>query len=138
MGSCPWIHMTFWSRGLVRSRDKLKPLYLHYHSTYGHQTWQDGNLPWWAPAYKVTWFFDHVVFWDIVTNWKPYISTTAMPMMAGWWLTLSDFYIKSHDHIITWSCKISWQTKIIIYPLTQCLWLSILAGWGCTMRSSLP
>ena len=38
-----------------RSRDKLKTLYLHYQSAYGHQTWQDGNLPWWVPAHKVTW-----------------------------------------------------------------------------------
>ena len=26
-----------------RSLDKLKPSYLHYHSDYGHQTWQDGD-----------------------------------------------------------------------------------------------
>ena len=66
-----------------------------------------------------------------------YISTTATFMatkpgrMMSYleWLLL----IKSHDHIITWSCKITRQTKIIIYPLTQCLWLSILAGWGYTM-----
>ena len=32
-------------RGLVRSGDTLKPLCLHYHSTYGHQTWQCGDLP---------------------------------------------------------------------------------------------
>ena len=31
--------MTVLSRGLVRSRDKLKLLYLHYRSAYGHQTW---------------------------------------------------------------------------------------------------
>ena len=24
--------------------DKLKPLYLHYHSAYGYQTWHDGHL----------------------------------------------------------------------------------------------
>ena len=30
--------------GLARSRDRLKPLYLHYHSVYGHQTWQVGDL----------------------------------------------------------------------------------------------
>ena len=29
--------------GLAISRDTLKPLYLHYHSANGHQTWQDGN-----------------------------------------------------------------------------------------------
>ena len=28
----------------ARSRDKLKALYLHYQSVYGHQTRQDGNL----------------------------------------------------------------------------------------------
>ena len=36
--------------------------------------------------------------------------------------------IKSHVHISTWSCKITWKTKIIIYSLSQCLWLSILVG----------
>ena len=30
---------------LTRSRNKLKPLYLHYYSAYGHQTWQDGDSP---------------------------------------------------------------------------------------------
>ena len=42
--------------------------------------------------------------------------------------------IKSHDLIITWSCKITWQTKIIIFPLPRCLWLPNLAvadiEWG--------
>ena len=42
-----------------RSRDKIKT-YPHYQSAYGYQTWQDGNLPWWAPGCKVTWPFDHV------------------------------------------------------------------------------
>ena len=37
-----------------RSRDKLKRLYLHYRSAYGNQTWQDGNLPSWTSAFKVT------------------------------------------------------------------------------------
>ena len=27
---------------MSRSVDKLKPLYLHYLSTFDHQTWQDG------------------------------------------------------------------------------------------------
>ena len=25
------------------TRNRLKPLYLRYHSGYGHQTWQDGD-----------------------------------------------------------------------------------------------
>ena len=43
MDSCPLSHTTLWSHGLVRSHDQRKSLYLHYHSAYGHQTWQDGN-----------------------------------------------------------------------------------------------
>ena len=35
--------------------------HLHYQSAYGHQTWQDGNFPWWASIHKVTWPFDHMV-----------------------------------------------------------------------------
>ena len=56
-----------WPRGLARSLDKLKPLYLHYHSVYGHQTWQDGD-PGEAAAHKVVWPFDHVVLQNHVTN----------------------------------------------------------------------
>ena len=40
----PIKNMTFQSRGLLRSRDKLKSFYLYYQSTYGYQTWQNGNL----------------------------------------------------------------------------------------------
>ena len=45
--------------------------------------------------------------------------------------------IKSHGHIIMWSCEITWDTKIIIYPLPQCLWLPNLARWEYTMRNFL-
>ena len=61
-----------------RLRDKLKT-YLHYQISYGHQIWQNVNLPS-APSYKITWSFDHVVLRDYVTNWNRYISTTAVPM----------------------------------------------------------
>ena len=53
---------------IARSRDKLKSLYFHYQSAYGCQTWHDSNLPWWDPAYKVTWLFDYVVKRNDVTN----------------------------------------------------------------------
>ena len=46
--------MSLWWCGLARSLDKLKPLYLQYQSVYSHQTWQDCNLTWLTPAYKVT------------------------------------------------------------------------------------
>ena len=37
--------------------------------------------------------------------------------------------IKSHDPLIMWSCEITRQIKIIVSPLSECLWLSKLAGW---------
>ena len=35
----PESQIVLWSHGLARSRDKWKPLYLHYQSAYGNQTW---------------------------------------------------------------------------------------------------
>ena len=77
MGSYSQSHMTPWSSGHARWLDKLKHLHLHYHSTYGHQTWQDDDLPWWAPTHKITSPFNHVVLQDNVTNSNCYISTTT-------------------------------------------------------------
>ena len=37
--------------------------------------------------------------------------------------------VKPHDLLITWSHKITWQTKIIISPRPQCLWPPNLTGW---------
>ena len=44
--------------------------------------------------------------------------------------------IKSRDPLITWSCKITRHTKIIIAPLQQCLWPPNLAGWQLTLTGS--
>ena len=33
------------SRGLSKLRDKLRALNLHYNGVYGHQSWQDRDLP---------------------------------------------------------------------------------------------
>ena len=52
------------SRGLARSRDKRKPLHLHYHRAYGLQTWQVGDLPQEAPIKIATQTFNHVVLLD--------------------------------------------------------------------------
>ena len=60
--------LIFWSRDLVMLRDKLKPLYLHYHNIYGHKTWQDGDLPLVASTHKVKWPYNHLVLRDDVTN----------------------------------------------------------------------
>ena len=57
-----------WSRGLVKSREKLKLFHLHYYSTYDHQAWQYGNLSWEAPIVIVTRPFNYVDLRDNVTN----------------------------------------------------------------------
>ena len=56
-----------------------KNFYLHFHNTYGHQTWQTGNLRWGNPTFKVTSPFDYVVTWHMKKN---YICTSAIPMFT--------------------------------------------------------
>ena len=67
-GSHPFSYMALLAHGLVRSWDKLRPLYLHYHIGYGHQTWQGGDLLWGVPTHSVTWPYWHMVLWDHVRN----------------------------------------------------------------------
>ena len=72
--------------------------------------------------------------WNLVLqSLKTYISTTTTPMTTkhGRVATYHDGLqlIKSHDPLITWSCRITWQTKIIISPLTKCLCPPNSAGW---------
>ena len=35
------------------TRNNLKSLYLHYHSAFGHQTWQTGDLSWVASSHAI-------------------------------------------------------------------------------------
>ena len=46
--------------------------------------------------------------------------------------------IKSNEPLITCSCEITWQTKIIISPLWQCLWPPNVEVWWLTLRGSYP
>ena len=66
----------------------LQPLkiYIHYCNACGQQTGQGGDLPWEAPTHKVTWPFDHVVLWDLETNWKhiPQPKCLCPPNLAVW------------------------------------------------------
>ena len=57
-------HLEEWNQ----MRRQTKKKYLHYQSDFGLQTWQDGNLPWWAPVHKVIWHFDLKVLRDHVTH----------------------------------------------------------------------
>ena len=111
---------------LVRRREKLKSLYLHYHNAYGDQTWQEGNLPWKVPVFKFKWAFGHEVLWDHVTNWNYYISTTATSTATKICRTVTYLdgllSIQSNDLLITWFYKTTGKNKIVISSLSQCLW----------------
>ena len=99
--------MTLWSRGLARSHDKLKPLYLYYYSPYGHQTWLDSDLPEDLSTIKSI-NTDHVVLQSHMINQNRYISTTRVPMatrldeMLTYFEWLQSIY--SPDPLITSSC----------------------------------
>ena len=94
--------MTFWSRGVDRSRGKLKPLYLHYQRVYGHQTWQDGNLPWHL------WIHDPLTTWSCEIMWQTKIIIFPLPKflwppnLAKWQPILIDTCLL--NHMILWSC----------------------------------
>ena len=64
----PYCYSTFWARGLASLRDKLKALYFHYHSAYGHQTWQLGKEPWATSTHNVTVPFGQVILRDYGIN----------------------------------------------------------------------
>ena len=94
---------------------------------------QNGNWPWWKPAYDVTWSFDHVVLQNHMTIKRHYISTIIV-LMATKTETMINYLeellsIKSHDPLITWYIGITWKTKIIISSLPHCIWPSNLASW---------
>ena len=69
-----------------------------------------------------------------------WLSTTTMPMATklGRVVTYHEVLppIKSCNPLTAWSCKITWQTKTITFPLPQCLWRLNLAGWWLFMKSS--
>ena len=98
--------MTLWSRGLWRSSDKLKSLYLHYQSAYGYHTWQESNLPCWTLAYKIAWSFDYVVLRNYITNYH----TTTLPQhlwptnVVGLELILTGFWAKGQMNL--WSLSL--------------------------------
>ena len=69
-----------------RSCEKLKPLYLHYHSVCGHQTW---FLPIMLLYPLVTWSCETTrqteIIWPLPQCLRP-------PNLAGWWLVFRGSY----------------------------------------------
>ena len=81
----PHCYSTIWSRGLTKSRDKLKSVYLNYHNIYDHKTKQNGDLLWVSFTHKVKWAFNHVVLADHVTNQNNYTSINTLCMAINFW-----------------------------------------------------
>ena len=106
-------HMTFWSGGLARSREKLKALHLHYQSDYGQQTLPDANLFLWVSAHNVTRPFVHVSLSDHVTSQYYYISTTTLSMTTKFGMMVT--YLMG---ILT----IKSDNALILSPLLERLW----------------
>ena len=75
----------------MRSRDKPKPLYLHYFSAYDHETWEGVDLSRRARNHKVTQRSDHVVLQNHVTNENNYISATRKLMATKVGRMVADF-----------------------------------------------
>ena len=130
-GSYP-SYSTLRSRGLSRSRDKLKPL-----SPLPQYLWPSNLAELWLtfsgsyPYYYTFWLRGLKFVWQTKTSPLP---RCLWPPKLGRGVTYREG--KSDDRRVTWSRKTKWQTKIM-YHLPQCLWLLNLAGWGYKTRSSL-
>ena len=65
-GFCQNCHVTFWLRGLARSRAKL--IYLHYQNIYGYKTREDGDLPGVLFTHKVKWPYNSVMLLELMAT----------------------------------------------------------------------
>ena len=113
-------NLTLWSRGLTGPSDKIELLYVHYHSEYAHQSWQDSELPWRDPSYKLTWYPS--ITWPT----KTVTMNTKLDGIVDYLEKL--VAMKKYESFITRSCKITWQIRTSIYPLPLCLWSTNSAG----------
>ena len=103
-----------------------------------HQYLLSLNLvKWWLTLYcphrYCLWSFDHVVLRDHKTNYNHYIHTTTEYRVTKFFkivIYLEQLLcIKLLDPLITWFCKITWQTKTIVSTLPQCPWSPNLLEW---------
>ena len=147
-----------WSRGLFKgSLEKVKALYLQYHKSSFHQTCPSGGLQWEAPTYKVTWPFYYAVLRDNMTNWKPYISTTTMPMATKlhrkvkylqgllpitshdpWHVVLAGLpqCHNTHGHQSWQDGDLLWRTRTSFFTVTMPL--KIWSWMACNRRRTCP
>ena len=82
------------SCAFVRSYYKVKPSCLYYQSGYGHQAWQDGNLPWQAPTHKPLYKIEYpLITWPCEITWQTRtITWCPSPWTMGNTFWLSNFF----------------------------------------------
>ena len=118
-----WLTLRGSYHGLARPNDKVKLLYLHYHSAYDHKTYQEGELLWATSTHKVMWLYNYVVLRVQVTKGK-HIFTTKMPLATkpGRMMTYLERLLpkKSHDHIVTYSCKATCTCPLLRPMIVLC------------------
>ena len=112
---------------------------LQYRSVFGQLSWQNGDLPWRTPTYKVKWPLDHVVLQNYVTNCDHYISTTIVLIATKVGRLVR--YLEGilplmyHDSWVMRPYEITWETNYIS-PLPQHLFPPNLAEWWHNLRGS--
>ena len=111
----------------MRSGGKLETLHFYCHNVYGHQTRQDGNIPWGTPihidSHRMTRRWSGIVTSCYKLNTYFCLQKTYghQIMQVADLLRLRP--LKSHDPLIMW------QFEKFISPLSQDFWPLNLAGW---------
>ena len=108
-----------WSHCLLKSHDKMKPLYLNYHNVYGHQTWLGDDLLKGSHIQKITWSVDQPCqfMWQNETIKSPPPQCLWPPNLAVWWLIERVSYPESH--LTHWSRTLvrSYETTTVLVAI---------------------
>ena len=144
-------HKVTWLIGYVVLLDHLTKSYFHSYSTYDHQIWQGGDLPWRSLIIVFTWDISHVsclIMWQ-TKNIPLLIQYLWSQNLARWWHTMKSCNSKVTYPSILWSCEVTWHIRYFLSPLSLDQWplnmthyeefsptisynyLNISFKWGC-------
>ena len=106
--------------------------------------WPANLVGWWLTMSR-SYPFSHLILWLCgLPRSRDKLKTTISPLTLSTATTLDRImtYLerlqakKSHGPLVIWSCKMTWQIKIIISPQPQCLWPRNLSWWWLSLRGS--
>ena len=105
-----------------------------------------------VPLIKVTWPLNHIVFWYYMTILKHLVVVVTVPMATKFTRVVLEWLLPIIllKPLVTWSCKITWQTKNIstttvcmstklgrmVTNLQQLLPIILLYLWLCVLERS--